>query len=150
MDLQPTSCRFLNQSAAAANFTNRLLTTIREQRHNATRVIIATQEPTLSPKLLDLCSTSIVHRFSSPDWFNSIKGHLGGASSLIASNEAQETIFQRIMDLDVGESLVFSPSAFVCMEDGQPEKLVSRILKMKTRSRLGTDGGTSILASESG
>lgn len=50
--------KYLNDSPAAANFTNRLLTTIREQRHNATRILIATQEPTLSSKLLDLCSNS--------------------------------------------------------------------------------------------
>lgn len=55
--------KYMNQSPAAANFTDRLLTTIREQRHIGTRVIISTQEPTISEKLLDLCSVSIVHQF---------------------------------------------------------------------------------------
>lgn len=58
--------KYMNKSLAATNFTNRLLTTIREQRHNSTRVIISTQEPTLSDKLLDLCSVTIVHRFFHP------------------------------------------------------------------------------------
>jgi len=57
---------YLDRSSAAATFTDHLLTTIREQRHNATRVLIATQEPTISEKLLDLCSVSIVYRFTSP------------------------------------------------------------------------------------
>lgn len=59
--------KFLDKGVPSADiFTSSLLTTIREQRHNATRVIIATQEPTISEKLLDLCSISIVHRFNSP------------------------------------------------------------------------------------
>ena len=43
---------------AAGRLTSSLLTTIREQRHNAARVIIATQEPSISGSLLDLCSVS--------------------------------------------------------------------------------------------
>ena len=135
------------KSAATTQFTDRLLTTIREQRHNATRVIIATQEPTISEKLLDLCSTTIVHRFTSPAWFGAIKNHLGGASGMVASQEKQEETFNRIVDLDVGESLVFSPASFVCLEGGVPRKLGSNIMKMKTRMRLGADGGASVLAS---
>ncbi|RMY54380.1 hypothetical protein D0865_04752 [Hortaea werneckii] len=53
--------RYLNKSTAADAFTESLVSTIRMQRHNATRVIIATQEPTISERLLDLCSISIVH-----------------------------------------------------------------------------------------
>ena len=53
--------KYMNQSPAAANFTDRLLTTIREQRHIGTRIVISTQEPTISEKLFDLCSFSIVH-----------------------------------------------------------------------------------------
>ncbi|KAK0890343.1 hypothetical protein LTR91_025477 [Friedmanniomyces endolithicus] len=63
--------KYIDQSPAATNFTDRLLTTIREQRHIGTRVIISTQEPTISEKLLDLCSISIVHQFKSPAWFRS-------------------------------------------------------------------------------
>ena len=139
--------KFMNKSAAATNFTDRLLTTIREQRHNATRVVIATQEPTISEKLLDLCSVSIVHHFNSPAWFVAIKDHLGGASAMVASKAEQEAIFHRIIDLNVGESLVFSPSSFLCLdEDGHAEKVGSRIVKMKTRLRRGVDGGLSVLA----
>ncbi|OQN95097.1 hypothetical protein B0A48_18829, partial [Cryoendolithus antarcticus] len=49
--------KYMTLSLAATNFTERLLGIIREQRHNGTRVIIATQEPTVSEKLLDLCTT---------------------------------------------------------------------------------------------
>lgn len=135
--------KFLSRTAAAANFTERLLQTIREQRHNATRVVIATQEPTLSEKLLDLCSTSIVHRFTSPAWFASIRDHLGGVSELVAGAEERDGLFRRIVDLNVGESLVFSPASFVRFEgeSGQVGKLGSGILRMKTRRRFGVDLG---------
>ena len=125
--------KYMDSSTAATNFTARLLTTIREQRHNATRVYIATQEPTISEKLLDLCSVSIVHRFSSPSWFHAIKDHLGGASSMTTTAEEQNVMFQRIVSLQVGENLVFSPSSYVRMEDGRPKKLASGVMNMKTR-----------------
>lgn len=135
--------KYLSSTVAATNFTDRLLATIREQRHNATRVIIATQEPTLSEKLLDLCSVSIVHRFTSPAWFNTIKEHIGGASSLLATPEEQKKLMEEIVCLGTGESLVFSPSSYLCVEDGAARKLTSGMVRMKTRQRVGEDGGQS-------
>ncbi|KAK1021304.1 hypothetical protein LTS16_026601, partial [Friedmanniomyces endolithicus] len=93
--------KYIDQSPAAKNFTDRLLTTIREQRHIGTRVIISTQEPTISEKLLDLCSISIVHHFQSPAWFRSIHDHLGEASGLVHSDKAQATLFEHIVTLPV-------------------------------------------------
>jgi len=93
---------------AAERFTSSLLTTIREHRHNSARVIIAAQEPSISGRLLDLCSVSIVHRFTSPAWFAAICDHLGGASKLVKAEEDREKdegradLFQRIMALNVG------------------------------------------------
>jgi hypothetical protein len=142
--------KFLNGSSAAASFTDRLLTTIREQRHNATRVLIATQEPTLSSKLLVLCSVSVVHHFKSPAWFDAIRSHLGGASGLIAKGGEQEKLFESIVSLKTGESLVFAPEAFVCLNESfEPEKLGAGVIKMKTRKRAGADEGMSVLASDS-
>lgn len=69
----------MGESDAANEFTGSLLKAIREQRHKNVRVIIATQEPTISPKLLDLCSITLVHRFRSPDWLSVLKAHLAGA-----------------------------------------------------------------------
>ncbi|KAF2162277.1 hypothetical protein M409DRAFT_27280 [Zasmidium cellare ATCC 36951] len=128
--------KFLNKGAAAANFTERLLQTIREQRHNATRVIIATQEPTISET-----STSVGLPLSTA----SHPLHVTGAGD-------RNEVFSRIVDLNVGESLVFSPSSFVGLEgeERKPKKLGSGILKMKTRLREGIDGGRSIMAAGAG
>jgi DNA helicase HerA-like ATPase len=53
-------------SSAVKAFTEKLLRTVREQRHPAIRVVIATQKPSINTQLLDLCSITIVHRCTSP------------------------------------------------------------------------------------
>lgn len=155
--------KFMKNTPAAETFTENLLTVIREQRHNACRVVIATQEPTISPKLLDLCSMTFVHRFSSPDWMATLKEHLAGASDLAnvvtsaddsdGGNDAGRKkrraghLFEKIINLDVGESLLFAPSAVLEVdEQGQKKELGVGCVKFKTRSRLGADGGQSVLA----
>ncbi len=56
-----------------------LLEPIRLQHHLGAR-IIATHEPTVSPAL-ELCSVTIVHRFSSPAWLRTLREYLAGVSS---------------------------------------------------------------------
>jgi hypothetical protein len=141
--------RYLTTSLTSSTFTAKLLDTIRMQRHNATRVIIATQEPTVSPTLLDLCSVSIIHRFTSPSWFTALRGHLSAASEACSSHWHGRDMFQHIVDLSVGESLVFASSAFLGVgADSGPCKLGRMALCMKTRTRLSNDGGMSVLTSD--
>lgn len=141
--------KYMNQSPTAKNFTDRLLLTVREQRHIGIRVIIATQEPTISEKLLDLCSVSIVHQFKSPAWFQTIRNHLGGASSMLSSPEEQSCLFEDIVGLAVGESRVFAPGACVSVgDDGKPRRLGSGVIHMRTRTRFGVDGGVSVMVNE--
>lgn len=99
----------LPTSASAQKLTDSLVAVIRLQRHLACRIIIATQEPTISPKLLDLCSITLVHRFSSPDWMRELRGHLAAA----AKTGDEEEIFETIVGLSVGEALLFAPSAML-------------------------------------
>ncbi|KAI0470573.1 hypothetical protein GGR56DRAFT_659444 [Xylariaceae sp. FL0804] len=73
--------KYMGDSAETQTLTNSLLATIRLQRHLGTRVVISTQEPTVSPMLLDLCSITIVHRFTSPEWLRVLRGHLAGIST---------------------------------------------------------------------
>ncbi|PNS15287.1 hypothetical protein CAC42_5458 [Sphaceloma murrayae] len=142
--------KYMTNSLAASSFTERILGTIREQRHNATRIIIATQEPTISQTLMDLCTVSIVHRFTSPMWFASIRSHLGGFLETFPNGSEQDEMFDRIVNLDVGECLVFSPPAFLCLsEEGMATRLGRTVITMKTRTRLSQDGGRSIVAQPS-
>lgn len=137
----------MKATAAAEAFTDHLLDTIREQRHNATRIIIATQEPTISPRLLDLCSMTIVHRFTSPDWLGTIKGHFAGASALTNTAEDTAELFRKITDLGVGESLLFSTEALLRVGgECEARKLGAGFVRFKTRTILGDDGGRSRLA----
>ena len=158
----------MTDSAAAKTFTDNLLSVIRLQRHLATRVIISTQEPTISPKLLELSSMTIVHRFTSPQWLATLRSHLAGASSSIEGEaigkqqQEQEqkqqqdkgrrrdvgSIFETIVNLNVGEALLFSPSAMLSVKnDGEIDKLGMAYLKVRVRKRMTADGGRSILAS---
>ena len=145
----------MNSTGEAANLTSTLLSSIRLQRHLGTRVFISTQEPTISTSLLDLCSFTIVHRFSSPDWLRCLRSHLA-ALSHEESNPTQSAriIFSEIVKLRVGEALLFSPSAILGVGDDVPagvEKELKRLgtgyLKIRVRARLTEDGGKSIMAS---
>jgi len=146
--------KFMNGTAASEVFTQSLLTVIREQRHKGARVIIATQEPTISPKLLDLCSMTFVHRFTSPEWLETLKKHLAAASSSAGNNRQDvEALFREIVQLNVGESLLFLPTAMLDVTSGKDdgttgviEKLGLAKVHFKTRPRLTMDGGRSVEA----
>ncbi|KAJ5773218.1 hypothetical protein N7457_008114 [Penicillium paradoxum] len=105
-------------SPEAIDLTETLLSIVRQQRHLAARVVIATQEPTLAPSLLELCNVTIIHRFSSPAWFKAIKSHVAGAGveEVPAKNKAASEIFHKIVRLPTGEALVFCPTALLGLE----------------------------------
>lgn len=135
--------KYMSDSPECQTLTESLLATIRLQRHLGARIIISTQEPTISPKLLDLCSVTVVHRFTSPDWLAALRKHLAGVSTAARLLEKAEKLqaardskngdvetdginaltlgdgdpgmelFSRIVALRVGEALVFAPSAIV-------------------------------------
>lgn len=186
--------KYMTTSGEACALTEQLLSTIRLQRHLGARVLISTQEPTVSPKLLDLCSVTIVHRFTSPEWLWALQKHLagvsstsrmmawavggddnGGSSSSSSSShssddsgvggltkelqtltikpqgktedEAARALFGQIVQLRVGEALLFAPNALLGIRAGaQPEKLGNSVLKVLVRARVTEDGGRSVMA----
>ncbi|RYP04117.1 hypothetical protein DL764_004664 [Monosporascus ibericus] len=164
--------KYMNESAEAGTLTEQLLATIRLQRHLGARVVISTQEPTVSPKLLDLCSMTIVHRFTSPDWLNALQRHLAGISIVsrlrekangtdddagkladgfkelsIKDTDPATAMFAHIVQLKVGEALVFAPSAVLGVDDSfNVKKLSHGVLKVRIRNRVTEDGGRSVMA----
>lgn len=164
--------KYMNESAEAGTLTEQLLATIRLQRHLGTRVVISTQEPTVSPKLLDLCSVTVVHRFTSPAWLEALKKHLAGASAAARLMEKLEegggdgaarpadalyvegggqnaamAVFAQIVRLRVGEALLFAPSAVLGLDEAsRARKLNQGFLKIRVRKRVTDDGGRSIMA----
>jgi hypothetical protein len=161
-------------TASAQKFTDTLLSVIRQQRHLGTRVIISTQEPTISPKLLDLCTFTLCHRFLSPEWLGFLKAHIAAAGQ----EEKRADMMARLVALDSGEAFLFAPSgimmsqrreifeqAMESLETGggqnvteddddeegvvdvkRLEKFGLRYMKVKIRKRITQDGGRSVMA----
>lgn len=183
--------KYMNDSGEASALTEQLLATIRLQRHLGARVVISTQEPTVSPRLLDLCSVTVVHRFTSPEWLRALRRHLAGAEETAAmlaraagagsgsgassdsgvddvldglvdavgtmslkaagattgQKQAAASLFAQIVELRVGEALVFSPNAAVGLSgEGAARKLGSGVLKVRVRNRVTEDGGRSVMS----
>ncbi|KAH7101553.1 hypothetical protein BKA62DRAFT_703329 [Auriculariales sp. MPI-PUGE-AT-0066] len=108
---------------------------IRQQRHLATRVVIATQEPTVVPStILDLSSFIMCHRFSSPSWCSHLAKHV---------STDDKAWFDDVVRLATGEALVFAPQAMVTKA---VSPLGTRALRVAVRPRLTSDGGASIMA----
>ncbi|KAL8832731.1 MAG: hypothetical protein Q9191_000068 [Dirinaria sp. TL-2023a] len=145
--------KFLTGTGSAQAFTESLLSVIRQQRHLATRVIISTQEPTISPKLLDLSSMTIVHRFGSWEWLQMLKYHIA-AVSMLKDDQGQEMreLFDQIVALKKGQAFLFAPTALLGLQEGgkdgrlSSDRLGGRYLKMRVRNRVTQDGGRTQLA----
>jgi hypothetical protein len=150
-------------SGTAKVFTEKLLQTVREQRHQAVRVVITTQEPSINTQLLDLCSITIVHRCTSPAWFNVLKKHVAAlylnlptystkareiGEGIAELPQGDKALFQEIVQLKLGESLLFCPTAAIAVAGAGIEKMEGGYVKFKTRQRVTADGGKSRLAAE--
>jgi hypothetical protein len=120
--------------------TNYLTKVIRLQRHLGARVVISTQEPTVSTDLIALCSVTVIHRFTSPAWYNALKKHINAMDD-------DHRMMQDIENLETGEALVYAPNAVLGKkEDGTLIKATGRLLKLNVRDRVTLDGGESIMA----
>lgn len=135
--------KFLKSSIEAQKLTSDLISVIRQQRHLGSRVVIATQEPTVSGELLALCNASIIHRFTSPQWYHTLRQHLIAAYR----NEDDHSLLRAIAELDTGQAMVFCPTAIlgVDLNTGKPKLLRDAYFKLAVRSRVSADGGKSIL-----
>ncbi|RAH70357.1 uncharacterized protein BO66DRAFT_451249 [Aspergillus aculeatinus CBS 121060] len=150
--------KYMNASIEARKFTDTLLSAVRLQRHLGIRMIISTQEPTISATLLSLCSTTIVHRFTSPDWLKVLHRHLAGAAEEPHRSDPDDpsvpshvSLLNQIVDLQVGEALLFSPSAIIkasASEAGDLKfhRLGAEHLRIRVRQRITSDGGKSVLS----
>lgn len=136
----------MTDTVASKSLTESLMRVIREQRHYGARVIISTQEPSISPKLIDLCSITVMHRFSSPEWLDVLQRHI-----LVSDEEGNRGnkvgLLTEIMKLKTGEALVFAPSAIfgASAEVGERRIGADALLKMRMRKRVTWDGGRSLV-----
>ncbi|KAG9038321.1 hypothetical protein FRB95_001733 [Tulasnella sp. JGI-2019a] len=109
-------------------------------------MILSTQEPTVIPSaLLDLCTITIMHRFSSVGWFDHLSKHV--------SSEFTHEAFDTVVRLRTGQAIVLAPAGLGVFKKGGEDDSKKRVanfgrrwLLVKTRRRLTKDGGASILA----
>ncbi|KAJ7165756.1 hypothetical protein C8R46DRAFT_899970 [Mycena filopes] len=141
---KPTNSHKYLVNSDSARLNRSLTNIIRLQRHLATRVVIATQEPTVVPStILDLAAVIVCHRFSSPTWAAHLAKHVSSAGSGKAEEWQKE-----VMLLATGDALVFAPAAAVAVgvNGGEVELLGREHLTLRVRPRLTLDGGASLLA----
>ncbi|KZT72717.1 hypothetical protein DAEQUDRAFT_805007, partial [Daedalea quercina L-15889] len=142
--------KYLSPDRVTSGLTKELLSLIRQQRHQAMRVIINTQEPTVVPPvLLDLCSVALLHRFSSPAWWEHVAKHV---SADVDTKEA----FDKVVNLQTGQAILLAPSGVGMSQDWSDQSTAdsaTRTLRqfgrkcvlIKTRLRVTRDGGASVL-----
>ena len=97
----------------------------------------------------------ILHRFSSPEWWEHVKRH-------VCAEISADDVFNKIVGLKVrnnlvrekilltifktGQAMVLSPSGLITAgETGGVRSLGRRYILMKSRRRVTRDGGTSVL-----
>jgi DNA helicase HerA-like ATPase len=120
--------------------TDYLTKVIRLQRHLGARMVIATQEPTVSTDLIALCSVTVIHRFTSPAWYAALKKHINAMDD-------DDKIMHAIEGLETGEAFVYAPNAVLGKnDDGTMIKATGRLLKLNIRDRVTRDGGESVMA----
>lgn len=138
--LRLTWNQYINSTSAAETFVESLLSVIKLQRHYDARVLISTQESSISPKLLDLCSLIVVHRFSSSEWLLML------SKQICIDKIRTEDIYHHIMKLRVSETLMFSSSSMMSWSDEKNSKrLNAAYLKIKVRKRLTFDDKKSVV-----
>ncbi|KGO70397.1 hypothetical protein PITC_015100 [Penicillium italicum] len=138
--------KYMADTLAAKTLTETFLTIIRQQRHLGVRIIISTQEPTISPQLIDLCSLAIIHRFTSPGWYKTIEKHvpMGGEKDPHQTDGARKGLSE-VARLRTGEAIVFASSAHLVGEDGNVMNTQHETFKVMMRKRITWDGGRSIV-----
>jgi hypothetical protein len=100
--------------------------TIREMRHQATSIVIASQDPISVPRsVIELTSILILHRMTSPQWLKHLKG------AISALDEVLET---HLSALQAGEALVWA-------QRSTDKRFSQRPLKVQIRPRFSMHGG---------
>ncbi|KAK7180559.1 hypothetical protein PSPO01_13438 [Paraphaeosphaeria sporulosa] len=153
--------KYITGSPKSSVLNNSLLSTVRLQRHLGIRVFVSTQEPTIAPAFLDLCSVTIIHRFPSPAWMHALAAHVTlikqrsllsvgrQQGSVNSQKETMNELFEKIVYLKTREALLFAASAMLSSGDFSrlsPEEASKSYLKIKIRARLSEDGGRSSFA----
>lgn len=101
-----------------SDLISQVVETIREMRHQATSVIIASQDPLSVPRaIIELTSVLILHRMTSPQWLKHLR------SAIVSLNDVQDAA---VTSLQPGEALVWSQRSTDNRFALRPQKLAVR------------------------
>ncbi len=109
---------------------------IREMRHWATSVVIASQDPlSVPPAVLALTSILILHRITAPDWIKHLR------KAIIALDQVNDTV---LANLAKGEALVWARSASDSRFTVRPQKVTirPRVTRHGGGTKTAVDGAT--------
>jgi len=116
--------KYMSESA----LIGQVVETIREMRHQATSVVIASQDPLSVPRaVIELTSILVLHRITSPQWLKHLKGAIGALEELTES---------QVASLKPGEALIWAQRSTDSRYTLRPQKL--RIRPRFTRHGGGT------------
>jgi DNA helicase HerA-like ATPase len=100
--------------------------TIREMRHQATSVVIASQDPLSVPRaVVELTSVLLLHRMTSPQWLKHLKSAIG------ALDEVTDT---QLAALQPGEALLWA-------QRSTAKRFTQRPQRIRIRPRFSQHGG---------
>jgi hypothetical protein len=109
-----------------SDLIGQVVETIREMRHQATSVVIASQDPLSVPRaIIELTSILILHRMTSPQWLKHLK------SALVALEDIEEG---HMTSLAPGEALVWA-------QRSTDKRFTLRPQKVHIRPRFTQHGG---------
>lgn len=99
--------KYLNDKEDTLN--NDIIDIIRMQRHYGIRTIISTQNPcVLNKEIIELTNFMVLHRFSSPRWYEYIK-KLYNIKEYIELNDDKINTFEFLLKIDTGSCILVCP-----------------------------------------
>lgn len=109
-----------------SELVGQVVETIREMRHQATSVVIASQDPLSVPRaVIELTSILLLHRMTSPQWLKHLKSAIGALDQL---TDAQ------VAALQPGEALVWA-------QRSTDKRFAQRPQRIRVRPRFSQHGG---------
>jgi DNA helicase HerA-like ATPase len=101
-----------------SDLIGQVVETIREMRHQATSVVIASQDPLSVPRaVIELTSILVMHRMTSPQWLKHLKSAIGALEDLTDAHAAA---------LKPGEALLWAQRSTDKRYTLRPQKIVIR------------------------
>jgi DNA helicase HerA-like ATPase len=109
-----------------SDLIGQVVETIREMRHQATSVVIASQDPLSVPRaIIELTSVLLLHRMTSPAWLKHLK------SAILALDQVQDSL---VASLVPGEALIWAQRA-------TDSRFMQRPQRIQIRPRFTQHGG---------